>query len=63
MFTLHAVCSSSEWRCGDGSCIPITGRCNGRYECPDYTDEDNCEGKGILWGGDIVGLIEQLNNM
>jgi hypothetical protein len=35
-------CSSSQFRCGDGTCIHIDQRCNQNYDCPDKSDEKNC---------------------
>jgi len=34
-------------RCLDGTCVPITSRCNGEPNCADGSDEMNCEA-GIL---------------
>lgn len=35
-------CRSGEWQCSNGDCIHLSGRCNGRYECRDYSDEASC---------------------
>ena len=36
------VCNSTEFTCRDGSCVPMEKRCDGRTECEDETDEDQC---------------------
>ena len=35
-------CNISEFTCRDGSCVPMENRCDGRTECNDETDEDEC---------------------
>jgi len=36
-------CSSDEFTCGDGTCIPLSQRCDWtEYHCPDGTDEFDC---------------------
>jgi len=36
-------CSSDEFTCGDGTCIPLSQRCDwSEYHCPDGTDEFDC---------------------
>ena len=36
------ACTDDEFNCRDGSCVPIAGRCDGRIDCPDRTDEIDC---------------------
>ncbi len=36
-------CNRSEFNCHDGTCVHIDHRCNGRVECPDKTDEIDCQ--------------------
>lgn len=36
------VCSSSERRCADGSCVPQTSWCDQIIDCADASDEKNC---------------------
>lgn len=35
-------CSSSEFRCGDGTCIPRYWICDAQDDCQDCSDEKNC---------------------
>ncbi|XP_075540319.1 terribly reduced optic lobes isoform X23 [Dermacentor variabilis] len=35
-------CEPGQFQCGDGSCIDFRRRCDGHYDCNDYTDEQNC---------------------
>jgi len=37
-------CSSTEFRCDDGTCIDAAFRCDRQYHCPDGTDEFHCHG-------------------
>ncbi|XP_042903701.1 low-density lipoprotein receptor-related protein 2 [Parasteatoda tepidariorum] len=38
-----ANCKKGEWQCSNGLCIAASGRCNGRIECYDMSDEIDCE--------------------
>lgn len=31
-----------EFKCNDGTCIPINEKCNGQIECTQGEDEENC---------------------
>ncbi|XP_064459482.1 basement membrane-specific heparan sulfate proteoglycan core protein-like isoform X3 [Ornithodoros turicata] len=35
-------CEQGQFQCGDGSCIEARRRCDGRYDCNDYSDEQKC---------------------
>ena len=36
------LCADSEFRCGDGQCVPHSWRCDHSPDCGDGSDEDNC---------------------
>ena len=36
-------CSEEEFTCDDGSCVPMTNRCNAKKDCADGTDEAECK--------------------
>ena len=42
LFLSFDRCKGNQFNCDDGYCIDIEYRCNGRYECPDQSDEANC---------------------
>uniref|UniRef100_A0A3B3CG13 Heparan sulfate proteoglycan 2 n=1 Tax=Oryzias melastigma TaxID=30732 RepID=A0A3B3CG13_ORYME len=35
-------CMANEFRCGDGTCIPLNYKCDNRADCRDMSDEENC---------------------
>ena len=36
-------CKNYEWQCEDGSCIELTGQCNGVIDCANGEDERFCD--------------------
>ncbi|XP_071524589.1 uncharacterized protein [Panulirus ornatus] len=40
---LLTSCDTSDFTCSDGSCIKKTKRCDQKADCPDTTDELNCD--------------------
>ncbi|KAA3670567.1 uncharacterized protein DEA37_0011942 [Paragonimus westermani] len=38
---LDSTCPSGQYRCPAGGCIPATAFCDGRFDCPDRSDEDS----------------------
>ncbi|XP_071524576.1 LOW QUALITY PROTEIN: uncharacterized protein [Panulirus ornatus] len=40
---LLTSCDTSDFTCSDGSCIKKTKRCDQEVDCPDTTDELNCD--------------------
>ena len=45
---LSGLCSSSTFQCGD-KCVPFTKVCDGRFDCADATDEENCKERNGSW--------------
>jgi hypothetical protein len=45
--TLAGACSTDEYNCTNGMCIPDSRRCNGERECggADSSDEAVCDGE------------------
>jgi hypothetical protein len=42
-FCLANYCSpNDQFKCRNGTCIPISQRCDGRIDCADFTDETDC---------------------
>ena len=37
-----ATCQSSAFTCDNGQCAPYSFRCDGHYNCGDYSDEVGC---------------------
>ena len=35
-------CAENQFKCSDYTCIDAGKRCDGEYDCPDYTDEHTC---------------------
>lgn len=44
------ICKISEWKCPNGTCIPLSKYCNGIPDCSDKSDEPSgCSGKPIYF--------------
>ncbi|XP_068250250.1 uncharacterized protein [Palaemon carinicauda] len=39
---LLTPCSAQQFTCDDAACIPLSSRCDLRYDCKDKSDETNC---------------------
>ena len=37
-------CGPFQWACRSGECINANNRCDGNYDCQDYSDETGCAG-------------------
>lgn len=40
--THDSECLAEEWRCHDSTCIPLSKRCDGHFNCYDNSDERDC---------------------
>ena len=36
-------CNRTEFSCKDASCVPMVERCDGKANCKDASDEENCK--------------------
>lgn len=53
-------CLSSERRCVDGSCIPLSSWCNQIIDCADASDEKNCSKISMREGASLFTLLADL---
>ncbi|XP_076045647.1 uncharacterized protein LOC143027884 [Oratosquilla oratoria] len=37
------TCNKLQFTCNYGDCIPLTSRCDAKYDCHDHSDERNCQ--------------------
>ena len=42
MCSLIKGCTTTQFTCSNGQCVPLTARCNNINECADGSDEQNC---------------------
>ena len=42
LYLCFSVCQDDDYQCQNGHCVLKQYTCNGRNECGDYSDEQNC---------------------
>ena len=42
LLLLFEGCTSNQFTCSNGQCVPSSSRCNNVRECTDGSDESNC---------------------
>ena len=42
LYIYQKGCSTNQFTCANGQCVPVASRCNGVRECSDGSDEANC---------------------
>ena len=47
LFFSGEACSTHQFECAKGQCIPQTWMCDGENDCGDFSDEQHCTGKEI----------------
>lgn len=53
-------CSANQWLCGDGHCIDSVQFCDGRWDCPDNSDEIGCGQSLDRSGSHLSTYVEAL---
>ena len=51
-------CSSNQFTCNNGQCVPSTARCNSRRDCTDGSDETNCGNLEFIY---YISIAEWFN--
>lgn len=52
-FSLLDQCAENMFRCGDGTCLDLRHKCDGRRDCFDNSDEEKC---GKIFSTGLVAL-------
>ena len=47
-------CPEGFFQCGTGHCLPENRVCDGYSDCPDASDEENCQRRKFIWCCDCI---------